>query len=269
VPSSNANESPVSLALTASVTAATVEPSEPQNEEQSTPQTPVVDAESASHEAAAPPERYQFHEEVSQALAADAPAMKFANLSPSACRTLASKEKLPVKRDRRPTPGVATAFRFNGPLRGVQFLTAGSRSPFGVMDCRLVLAFDAMAAVLAEHEIAEVHVGTIYRRNSKLRSRKLSQHAHALAADIIAFKLSDGRVLNVEQDFSGQMGAPVCGPESNVEPHSDEAVRLRNLVCALARCGAFHYMLTPNYDRAHHDHIHVDIKRNAKRTVIR
>src|SRR5690606_38940171 len=131
------------------------------------------------------------------------PAMKHANLSPSACRTLAAQRKLPVKRDGRPTPGVATAFRFTGPLNGVRLLTAGWKSPFGVVDCRLALTLAVMAELLAAHGVSEVHMGTIYRRNSKLRSKKLSQHAHALAADIVAFKLVDGRLLRIEEDFSG------------------------------------------------------------------
>ncbi len=203
------------------------------------------------------------------ALAPDAPAMRIANLSPAACRAQVAKLGLPVKRDRRPTPGVATALRFTGPLSGVTFLTAGWKSPFGVMDCRLVLAFAEMAKVLTRYDITEVHCGTIYRRNSKLASRKLSQHAHGLAADIVAFKLADGRLLNVERDFAGELGAPVCGPDSSLSDLREQALILRNLLCDLAREGVFHYMLTPNYDQAHHDHVHLDIKRDARRTVIR
>lgn len=212
---------------------------------------------------------YPFHAPLSAPLGAAAPATRNANLSPAACRSLVQKRKLPVKRDGRPTPGVATALRFTGPVHGVTFLTAGWKSPFGVMDCRLVLAFDELAEVLAQHDVTQVHVGTIYRRNSKLGKNKLSQHAHGLAADIVAFKLADGRLLEVERDFGGELGIPVCGPDSRVVAGTPEAIALRNLVCDVARSGLFHYMLTPNHDQAHHDHLHVDIKRNATRTVIR
>jgi hypothetical protein len=204
-----------------------------------------------------------------QALPGNAPAMKNANLSPATCRQEVQRRKLPVKRDGRPTPGVATALRFTGPLGSVRFLTAGWKSPFGVMDCRLVLAFEAMTEVLQEHGVAVVSVGTIYRRGSKLRSSKPSQHAHALAADIVGFKLEDGRELVIERDFAGEIGQPVCGPESRLVEATPESIVLRNLICDLARRQLFHYMLTPNYDRAHHDHLHVDIVRNGKRGVIR
>ncbi|HEY6728198.1 MAG TPA: extensin family protein [Polyangiaceae bacterium] len=212
---------------------------------------------------------YPFHAPLAAPPGAAAPATRNANLSPAACRALVQKKKLPVKRDGRPTPGVATALRFTGPVHGITFLTAGWKSPFGVMDCRLVLALDELAEVLTRHDVTQVHVGTIYRKNSKLGKNKLSQHAHGLAADIVAFKLADGRLLEVERDFGGELGAPVCGPDSRVAADTPEAIALRNLVCDVARSGLFHYMLTPNHDQAHHDHLHVDIKRNAKRTVIR
>lgn len=237
---------------------------------------PPVEApsESPPAEAVEPPVEpetlHPFHQPLpGNALPQGAPAVKHANLSPAACRQEVQRRKLPVKRDRRPTPGVATALRFTGPLNGVRFLTAGWKSPFGVMDCRLVLAFDAMTEVLVEHEVATVMVGTIYRRGSKLHGSKLSQHAHALAADILGFKLEDGRELVIERDFSGEIGEPVCGPETRLNDPTPEAVALRNLVCDLARRQLFNYMLTPNYDRAHHDHLHVDIIRNGKRGVIR
>jgi hypothetical protein len=225
----------------------------------------VVDAPQPSE----PAPEYPFHTPLTAPQGSGAPAARNANLSPAACQALVRKKKLPVKRDGRPTPGVATALRFTGPLQGVTFLTAGWKSPFGVMDCRLVLAFEELTEVLIRHEVTQVHVGTIYRKNSKFGNNKLSQHAHALAADIVAFKLADGRLLNIEHDFHGELGTPVCGPESRVLDETPEAIALRSLICDIAGRGLFHYMLTPNHDRAHHDHLHVDIKRNATRSVIR
>jgi len=227
----------------------------------------IVDAPTASPAEAVVV--HPFHAPLAAPLGAAAPAARNANLSPAACRNLVQKRKLPVKRDGRPTPGVATALRFTGPLNGIVFLTAGWKSPFGVMDCRLVLAFDELGEVLNRHQVTQVHIGTMYRKNSKLGKNKLSQHAHGLAADIVAFKLADGRLLNVERDFGGELGTPVCGPGSRVTVETPEAIALRNLVCDIARAGLFHYMLTPNHDQPHHDHLHVDIKRNATRTVVR
>jgi hypothetical protein len=134
----------------------------------------------------------------------------------------------------------------------------------------LALTLAEAAPTLREHEVARVVIGSMYRPGSRMgRSGKRSQHGHALAADVVSFHLQDGRALNVERDWHGQIGQPACGPESTVSEPTEEAIRLRNLVCALARQGLFHYILTPNYDTRHHDHVHFDIKRDARHGVIR
>jgi len=73
----------------------------------------------------------------------------------------------------------------------------------------------------------------------------------------------------VERDFGGQLGAPVCGETALVQPESRNSVDLRNIVCAMARAKAFHYLLTPNHDQAHANHVHGDIKRGGREHVIR
>ena len=39
-------------------------------------------------------------------------------------------------------------------------------------------------------------------------------------------------------------------------------------VCAVAREGIFHYLLTPNFNVAHRNHLHLDIKRGLKEWTI-
>jgi hypothetical protein len=198
----------------------------------------------------------------------DSPAMRYANMAPADCRAEIVRRKLPLKRDCRPTPGVATAVRFTGPVHDVTILAGGWSTPYGVFDCRLALAFEEMAKVLSEHGVVQVNVGTVYRPE-KRRQKKLSQHGHGLAADIVGFKLEDGRTLVIERDLHGQIGETPSGPDSPKSFETEDAVTLRNLVCEVRRQSIFHYMLTPNYDQAHHDHLHVDVMRNARRGVIR
>lgn len=231
----------------------------------------VVGADGGEDTRSAPQRQHPFHAPLPSVreLDATAPARRLADLSAAACRAEAARRKLPVRRDRRPTPGVATAFRLTGPLRGVAFVTAGARSPFGVLDCRLALLFDEMAATLVEHRVEAVLVGTIYRRGSKLGRRTPSQHAHGLAADVVGFRLADGTSLSIERDWSSSIGEPACGPESGAGVLTDNAVALRNLVCDLHGRGFFHHVLTPGYDTAHRDHLHLDIKRASSRSVIR
>jgi hypothetical protein len=48
-----------------------------------------------------------------------------------------------------------------------------------------------------------------------------------------------------------------------VEP-TPEALKLWTIVCDIAQRGLFHHMLTPNFNQAHEDHLHFDIKRDGE-----
>ena len=85
----------------------------------------------------------------------------------------------------------------------------------------------------------------------------------------MGFTFSDGRTLTVERDWSATRDSPPCGEESSSTDLGHDAIALRNVLCAAARAGLFHHMLTPNYDEAHADHFHLDIKRDARGTVVR
>jgi hypothetical protein len=139
-----------------------------------------------------------------------------------------------------------------------------------MLDCRLVLALDELARVLELHGVVKVHVDNLYRPRARLPGkRKPSQHAHGLAVDVRALELGDGRLLVVERDWSGPTATPPCGPGSGLEARSEEAVALRNIVCDIVRQGVFHHVLTPSYDAAHRDHVHMDIKRDASGVIVR
>ncbi len=217
--------------------------------------------------ATSPEATYDFQRPLPpRSLPASAPAMRYANLAPAACRAELSRRELPLQRDGRPTPGVATGVRFVGPLHGVSIVAPGKPTTFGVMDCRLALTLDDMTELLAGFDVVRLRIDNTYRRGAKLpnRRRRNSQHAHGLAADITALYLSDGSELNVARNWNGQRGAPVCGPEAKLEIPTEEAILLRDITCEIARRGLFHTMLTPNYDAAHENHFHFDIKRGGQ-----
>jgi len=197
-------------------------------------------------------------------MAPDAPARRYANLSPGQCRRELSERKLAVKRRKGGARGVVTPLRISGPIHGVRFVAPGPPTAFGVLDCRFALVLDDFARTLAELDVAQVWLDNIYRRRAKLPGRrKRSQHAYGLAADITALKLKDGRTLKLPDDWHAAIGATVCGPEAEMTDPSDDTVMLRNIVCEIARRGIFHHMLTPSFNRAHRNHFHFDIKRGA------
>ena len=215
-----------------------------------------------------PPPRHPFHEPVGANGAA--PAMRIANLSPAACRKELAKSSLPTKRAGE-TKGIATALRLTGALGGVRFVAPGGKSPYGMLDCRLVLTLRELATVLERHHVAEVRVDNFYRPRSRLpgkRSKK-SQHAYGLAMDVMGFRLEDGRSLVVGRDWHGGIGEPACGPLAAPSDPTEETVLLRNLLCDIVRSGVFHHVLTPGFDAAHRTHFHLDIKRNGYAIIVR
>lgn len=75
---------------------------------------------------------------------------------------------------------------------------------------------------------------------------KLSEHGYANALDISGFVLADGRTISVKRGWNGTM------PERSF---------LRDV--HRGACRNFTTVLGPNYNRAHHDHFHVDLARHG------
>lgn len=74
------------------------------------------------------------------------------------------------------------------------------------------------------------------------RGGRLSEHSRGRAIDIMAFELDDGTMISVKKDWRGQ-GA--------------KSAFLQEV--ARASCSVFKVALTPNHDRLHNDHLHLDI----------
>jgi hypothetical protein len=195
---------------------------------------------------------------------------RWASLSGQQCWAEVARRKLPVTRARGAAVGVSTPVRLTGPLEGVHFVTPGSKSPYGILDCRLALALADLSGLLARHGVVEVRVDNMYRPHAHLPGKKKpSQHSYGLAVDLTRLKRKDGSEWIVERDFQGNIGEPVCGETAPEAGHlSAEAGSLRDLICDVARSGLFHHILTPNHDAAHRDHFHLDIARGSRQFII-
>ena len=214
--------------------------------------------------------RYPFHLPLpSRATGPKDPAKLYATLSPLSCRTELRKRKLKVRRVGGNIRGIATPLRLPKTLNGVRLLLPPRKSKWSLLDCRLALTLDDLTKLLAKQDIVAMAVGNFYRPWSKLNKRAKSQHHYGLAADIVSFTLNDGRKLDVQSDFQANVGDTVCGPNAVINEVRDESVRLRNLVCAVARAKLFHHMLTPSFNLAHRDHFHWDIKRKGYAVILR
>ncbi|WP_437588437.1 extensin family protein [Sorangium sp. So ce1000] len=86
-----------------------------------------------------------------------------------------------------------------------------------------------------------------------------TRHPAGLAIDVGALKKRDGTWLSVARQFHGRIGDKTCG-EGAPQPELPEARELRSIVCEAADLGIFTYVLTPNFNAAHVDHYHMEIK---------
>lgn len=195
------------------------------------------------------------------------PAYRYANMRDDEAYAALDQRKIPYKKA-DPLRGVRAPVRLTGRLHGVLFRTelpAAQRetSLFEVLDARLALALDDFAALLEKRGFDEVIHYNMYRPTSPTPSPPGTRHPAGLAIDVAKLKRRDGRWLSVAQSFHGKLGEKTCGQGARV-PSDADARELRAVACEPAERNVFTYVLTPNFDAAHRDHYHMEIKPGVK-----
>lgn len=119
------------------------------------------------------------------------------------------------------------------------------------MNCPLVAAthlwvreLQVYANQILGKPVTQIHHAGTYscRRKYGQRTGSLSEHAYANAWDVTGFELSDGSVVSVKKHWS------------------DPGARGRFLHAVRDRgCSLFNVVLSPDYNAAHHDHLHLDM----------
>lgn len=198
-----------------------------------------------------------------------APAYQYGQLSQPDCEAELKKRGISFVREE--ARGVLAPVRLTAPLQGVVFRTelgdkARATSPWEIGDCRLVLALDDFAGILKTHDIVEVRHYSMYRppATSWPEDKIGTRHAGALALDAGRFIAKDGSVLDVDKHFHGAIGAKTCGDGAAPRPATPEAVKLRAILCETAERRLFNVVLTPNYNRPHKNHFHLEITEGVK-----
>jgi len=145
----------------------------------------------------------------------------------------------------RELPGVTTPVEIRGRLGGVEYWVVGG-TPLQ-MDCRLALTLAKVGAVLGHHGVTRVRFSGayVYKTTS---SGRLSHHAYGLAIDLHEFTFGQ-RTVSVKQAFSRNVGCQQPVPALN------------RLACDLKATSYFDEFLTPDYNAAHRDHLHLSIPR--------
>ena len=199
--------------------------------------------------------------------AANTPAARYAELTPEVCLAELTARGVPFTSE--PNDAIAAAVRLTGPVRGVEFRSgapAAERavSPYELADCRLALALDDYAAILARHDVVAVIHYSMFRP-PRDRDRRTSKHQWALAIDVGRLVRRDGSVLSVLDDFHGRIGArPTCGPGARPRRDTANARAIRAILCEAIDARLFHIALTPNYNRPHRNHFHLELNPGAR-----
>lgn len=146
-------------------------------------------------------------------------------------------------------------------VRGAVRITGGAATPLApsdvIMQCPMALRY-----VLWDRQVLQPAARSIYgSRVTQVQNMgayscrriygntdaaaKPSEHARANALDIGALKLADGRTVSVLDDWSG------AGPQGA------EGASFLKLIRSGA-CKVFSTVLTPDYNEAHRNHLHLD-----------
>ncbi len=202
------------------------------------------------------------------------PAVRYAQLDRASCEGELVRRGVPWKHVDE-ARGVLAPLRLTGPLHGVTFrsgLSALQRvtSPYEIVDCRLVLALDDFAALLAAHGVVEVVHMSMYRPPPRTwpAGKIGSRHDGALAIDAGRLVKGDGTVLDVEKDFHGHIGVATCGPGTGPAPATPAALELREIVCDTADRHLFNVELTPDYNWPHRNHLHLEVTAHVRWFIV-
>jgi hypothetical protein len=217
------------------------------------------------------PATFAFNAPVTEAQnPAATPAVRYAGMDRGTCEAELARRGVVYKRVDE-ARGVMMPLRLEGPLHGVTFHSnlgplERARSPYEIVDCRLVLALDDFAALLSSHGVVEVVHLSMYRPPPKSwPSGKIgSRHDGALAIDAGRLVKRDGTVLDIEKDFHGRIGATTCGPGTGPSPATPAALELRDIVCDTADEHLFNVELTPDYNWPHRNHLHLEVTANVR-----
>jgi hypothetical protein len=212
---------------------------------------------------------------------ARAPASRYANMTDEEALAELGRRQIRCSRVES-APGVRTPIRLQGPLRGVWFHSSlpeeqRRTTPFEILDARLALALDDFAVVLSNHDIVEVVHFTMYRPGDEAQDahsgegaeapQVAARHPGGLAIDVGAVKKRTGGWLTVATHWAPALGAKTCGrgARRQVVRRGRELV---SLACEIRDLRLFHAVLTPHFNRAHHDHLHLEIKPDTKWFII-
>lgn len=158
--------------------------------------------------------------------------------------------------------GVANAVEITGRVGGVVF--TGPR-PL-VMDCSLAVSLDEAGRYLRAFGIQEAMYSSALSKRNVRGTNRPSKHSYGLAIDVAGFSGPELGTVRIARDYEQGLGDAV---DCVGTPLTQAGAVLKVLQCQLVRSGLFHLVLSPDYDDAHHDHFHLEVKPWRERGSLR
>jgi hypothetical protein len=160
---------------------------------------------------------------------------------------------------------ITAPMRLTPPIHGVHYYYKEggdgwtAETPM-IVGCELALALDDASAQLAQKGVVAVqHWGT-YNCRVVAGTATLSEHASALAIDFVGFKTGDGTTYTLLDDFEGNVSYSASNCRFNYTPQTAKGQWLLDVAYGWCDAQVFNTILTPNYNTAHADHFHCDMK---------
>jgi hypothetical protein len=160
-------------------------------------------------------------------------------------------------------PGIAHAVEITGSLGGV---TLSSPSGPLVIDCSLAVSLDEAGRYLRDAGIGAAMFSSAYSRRNVRGTNRPSKHSFGLAIDVHAFSGPELGTIHVDRDYEQGLGDAV---DCLGRPLTEGGAVLKLLQCQLVRSGLFRVVLSPDFDDAHHDHFHLEVKPWSERAAVR
>ena len=136
-------------------------------------------------------------------------------------------------------------------IGGVLYRKSWNNKRRFILDCKTVEVLAVMGREIRRAGIASIYYSSTWRYSYVKGTRRLSKHASGRAIDIVAIDGGFGYASVLRHYERGVWG---CGARNKTA----RGKAFRRLLCALKKRRAFRTVYTPDYDRYHRDHYHVD-----------
>jgi hypothetical protein len=135
-----------------------------------------------------------------------------------------------------------------------------------VIDCSLAVSLDEAGRYARALGIDKASFSSAYSKRNVRGTNRPSKHSYGLAIDVHSFTGTELGTMRIDRDYEQGLGG---GVDCVGIPATQAGAVLKILQCQLVRSGLFHLVLSPDYDDAHHDHFHLEVKPWRERGALR